>query len=96
LRAADILRPLTTHKLTGKTLKIVSAFGLVYVIWGSIYLAIRVGVETIPPFLVGGVRLLTSGVVMLVIAVLRHEGLRISRTDAAYAGAAGLGEMVLL
>ena len=32
------------------------AFGLVYLIWGSTYLAIRYGVETIPPFLLAGTR----------------------------------------
>ena len=37
------------------------AFAIVYVVWGSTYLAIRVAVETLPPFLMAGVRFLIAG-----------------------------------
>ncbi len=37
------------------------AFAAVYIIWGSTYLAIRVAVETIPPFLMAGVRYMIAG-----------------------------------
>lgn len=33
--------------------------------WGTTYFAIKVGVETIPPFLMGGVRFLTAGLIVL-------------------------------
>ena len=36
--------------------EIALAFAAVYVLWGSTYLAIRFGVETIPPFLLAGFR----------------------------------------
>jgi len=36
--------------------KVILAFGLVYFFWGSTYLGIRVGVETIPPALMCGIR----------------------------------------
>ncbi|MEN8375276.1 MAG: EamA family transporter [Gemmatimonadota bacterium] len=39
----------------------VAAFGAIYLIWGSTYLAIRYGVETIPPYLMTGVRCLIAG-----------------------------------
>ena len=42
--------------------KILAAFAAVYVIWGSTYLAIRFGVETIPPFMMAGTRFILSGV----------------------------------
>jgi drug/metabolite transporter (DMT)-like permease len=42
----------------------VLAFAAVYVLWGSTYLAIRFGVETIPPFLLAGVRHLTAGALL--------------------------------
>jgi drug/metabolite transporter (DMT)-like permease len=45
-------------------LEILLAFGAVYVLWGSTYLAIRIGVETIPPFVLAGLRHLTAGVVL--------------------------------
>ncbi|MBI4414389.1 MAG: hypothetical protein HY576_08445, partial [candidate division NC10 bacterium] len=37
------------------------AFGAVYLFWGSTYLAIRVGVQTIPPALLVGLRFLAAG-----------------------------------
>ena len=38
-----------------------SAFAAVYVVWGSTYFAIRVAVESIPPFLMAGLRHLSVG-----------------------------------
>jgi drug/metabolite transporter (DMT)-like permease len=46
-----------------RTLLIV-AFAMVYIVWGSTYLAIRVAVETMPPFLMAGARFLIAGVMM--------------------------------
>jgi drug/metabolite transporter (DMT)-like permease len=36
----------------------------VYIVWGSTYLAIRFAVETMPPFLMAGVRFLIAGAVL--------------------------------
>ncbi len=47
------------------------AFAAVYLVWGSTYLAIRFGVETIPPFLLGGTRFLAAGVVLAIVSRLR-------------------------
>ena len=52
--------------------KIVTAFGLVYFVWGSTYLAIRVGVLQLPPALFAGVRFLCAG--LLLIAYARLTG----------------------
>jgi drug/metabolite transporter (DMT)-like permease len=41
--------------------KVLIAFALVYVIWGSTYLAISYAVTTIPPFLMAGMRFFTAG-----------------------------------
>ena len=43
------------------TLQILAAFAAIYVIWGSTYLFIRFGVETIPPFVMAGTRHLIAG-----------------------------------
>jgi drug/metabolite transporter (DMT)-like permease len=43
---------------------VIVAFGLVYVVWGSTYLAIRVGVESFPPLLLAGSRHLITGLVL--------------------------------
>lgn len=37
-----------------------------YIVWGSTYLAIRFTVETIPPFMSGGIRFLVSGAILLI------------------------------
>ncbi|MGZ4143460.1 MAG: EamA family transporter, partial [Actinomycetota bacterium] len=37
----------------------------VYIIWGSTYLAIRVAVRTVPPFLAAGGRWFAAGLIML-------------------------------
>jgi drug/metabolite transporter (DMT)-like permease len=38
--------------------------GAVYVIWGSTYLAIRIAIETLPPFLMAGTRYVVAGAVL--------------------------------
>jgi drug/metabolite transporter (DMT)-like permease len=45
-------------------LKIWLALLSVYIVWGSTYLAIRFAVETIPPFLMAGVRFLIAGAIL--------------------------------
>jgi drug/metabolite transporter (DMT)-like permease len=41
-----------------------AGFGAVYVIWGSTYLAIRFALESLPPFLMAGVRFVVAGAVL--------------------------------
>jgi drug/metabolite transporter (DMT)-like permease len=45
------------------------ALVVVYVFWGGTYLGIRVGVETIPPLLLAGVRYLIAGLILFPIAI---------------------------
>ncbi len=47
------------------TWKVIVAFGLVYVFWGSTYLGIGIAVEQIPPAHMCAVRFLVAGVLML-------------------------------
>lgn len=42
--------------------KFIAAFAAIYVIWGSTYLAIRIALETMPPFLMAGVRFSIAGI----------------------------------
>jgi drug/metabolite transporter (DMT)-like permease len=46
--------------------RVILAFGLVYVFWGSTYLGIGIAVEQIPPAMMCAARFLIAGVVMLV------------------------------
>lgn len=48
-------------KINKTSLKKVIAFALVYIIWGTTYLAIRFAIQTIPPFLMAGIRFTTAG-----------------------------------
>ncbi|MFN8536373.1 MAG: hypothetical protein U0232_02700 [Thermomicrobiales bacterium] len=36
--------------------KVVAAFAVIYIVWGTTFLAIRIAVETIPPFMTAGLR----------------------------------------
>lgn len=47
------------------------AFLTIYIVWGSTYLAIRIGVETLPPFLMAAARFLLAGSVLYVLAMRR-------------------------
>jgi drug/metabolite transporter (DMT)-like permease len=70
-------------------LLMVLAFAAVYVIWGSTYLAIRVGVRAWPPFLMSGLRFVTAG--SLLYALLRARGVRApARAEWGHASIAGL------
>lgn len=51
------------------------AFAAVYVIWGSTYLGIRIGVATIPPLLLAGARSLFAGLVLIAWGLARGERL---------------------
>ena len=44
--------------------QIIAAFASIYLVWGSTYLAIRYAIETIPPFIMGGIRFLISGALL--------------------------------
>ncbi len=52
-------------------LRVWAALITVYVVWGSTYLAIRFAVETLPPFLMAGVRFVIAGAVLYAYARLR-------------------------
>ena len=49
---------------TQPTWKTLLAFAIVYLVWGSTFLAIRVGVREVPPFLLAAMRFLIAGVIL--------------------------------
>ncbi len=55
-----------------RRLHILVAFASIYTIWGSTYLAIRYADQSLPPFLMAGVRFLVSGAILY--ALGRHRG----------------------
>jgi drug/metabolite transporter (DMT)-like permease len=44
--------------------KTLLAFGIIYFVWGSTFLAIRVGVHEVPPLLLAGMRFFAAGIVL--------------------------------
>ena len=40
------------------------AFAIIYLVWGSTFLAIRIGVREVPPFLLAGMRFFAAGIVL--------------------------------
>src|SRR5919202_4788472 len=55
----------------GTRLKIVAAFLAIYLIWGTTFLGIRIAVETVPPFMMAGLRFALAGGTMLPILLAR-------------------------
>ncbi len=62
----------------------------IYIIWGTTYLAIRIGVEDLPPVLFAGLRWLIAGPVLLIILKLRGYKLP-KKKDLINIGVAGFG-----
>jgi len=66
------------------------AFGLVYLFWGSTYLAIDIAVQTIPPALMCGLRFLIAGVVMLAVCAATGHRILYSPKQIALSSIVGL------
>jgi drug/metabolite transporter (DMT)-like permease len=49
------------------------AFSAVYIIWGTTYLAIKIGIEEIPPFILASVRYLIASILLLTYCLVRKE-----------------------
>jgi drug/metabolite transporter (DMT)-like permease len=73
---------------------VILAFGLVYLFWGSTYLAIDIAVQTIPPALMCALRFSVAGLVML--AVCGATGRRILYSPRQIALAAVVGLLLLM
>jgi drug/metabolite transporter (DMT)-like permease len=74
---------------------IACALFLVYVIWGSVYLAIRLVIEEVPPLGSMGARFLLAGALMAAFLACRGGWMRLRLTWREAAGAAFLGVLLL-
>ena len=59
--------------VTSQTARIAFALGLVYIVWGSTYLAIRIAIESVPPLLMAGARFLLAGSLLVAYARLKQR-----------------------
>lgn len=60
-------------KKQSSRLKIILAFTAVYTVWGSTYIAIRFAIETLPPFLMAGIRFLCAGSILYFFSVSKEK-----------------------
>src|SRR5262245_38967343 len=65
------------------------AFSLVYLSWGTTYIAIRVGVHYLPAALFGGTRIGAAGLVLLAFLGWRGENLRLPTREFLWAALLG-------
>ena len=64
--------PMVAERKMSQGVAIAVALVSVYLVWGSTYLAIRIGLQGFPPFLMGSMRMAAAGALMYV--VLRKRG----------------------
>lgn len=64
-----------TSRMSRHAVLVAAALLVVYVVWGSTYVGIRIAIDTVPPFLMAGVRfLLAGGLLYSWCAVRRRRG----------------------
>jgi drug/metabolite transporter (DMT)-like permease len=64
-----------------RRLHVVIAFTLVYILWGSTYLAIRLSVDHLTPLIMGGLRFTVAGLLMLGLRALGGHRIAVPRRD---------------
>lgn len=94
LPAADKLRPAGPVRRIPAA--VWAALGIVYVVWGSTYLGIRIVVETLPPFLSAGARFVTAGLLLAGLIAWRQGPAALKVTPRQLASAVGVGLLLIL
>jgi drug/metabolite transporter (DMT)-like permease len=74
-------------------LQLWTALWIVYLVWGSTYLGIKVAVRTLPPLLTAGTRFLAAAGILALIALVTRRSLRVPPREAL--AAAGIGVALL-
>jgi drug/metabolite transporter (DMT)-like permease len=77
------LRPEATS--TGRT-KIIAAFAVIYLVWGSTFLATRIGVLEMPPMLFAAARFTIAGTLLSILALVLGERFPRTRREWLHAG----------
>jgi len=73
--------------------QILLAFAIIYFVWGSTFLAIRVGVREVPPFLLAAMRFFAAGLILYVWMRLKGSP---SPSLREWAGASFLGTLIFV
>ena len=72
--------------------KLIAAFAAIYLIWGSTYLAIKLAIDTMPPFSMAAARFLVAGALLYAWARLRSD---VRARPIHWLHAVGLGALLL-
>ena len=67
------------NKKAASPVMVILAFAIVYIVWGSTYFFIQKAIVSFPPLLLGALRFLTAGILMLGWTKLRGEQLFIKK-----------------
>ncbi len=70
--------------------RIIVAFTLLYICWGSTFMAIAVAVKYMPPFVMGATRFIASGTLMLAYCALSGRKVLASKRELLLLGAIGV------
>lgn len=73
---------------------IATAMGVIYLVWGSTFFAIRLAIDTIPPFIMAGTRFTLAGILLYAFVRLRNKSAK--PTFAQWRSAALVGCLMLL
>ena len=79
--------------MSASTRHVWAALVIVYFVWGSTYLGIKVAVDTLPPLFSAGSRFLAAGAILALVLAASGHGLRITRRE--LASTALLGALLL-
>ncbi|WP_052422690.1 EamA family transporter [Nonomuraea candida] len=77
------------------TLLVWGALAIVYVVWGSTYLGIKIAIETMPPLLHGALRFVTAGLLLAGFLLLRKGRAAFRMSPRQFGGAALVGLLLL-
>jgi len=68
-----------TPQKSASSLMVIIAFATVYIVWGSTYFFIKMAVDGFPPLLLGALRFLTAGILLLIWCKIKGEQIFIKR-----------------
>jgi len=75
--------PMSSNPQSANEKKAITAYIAVCILWGSTYLAIRIGVSGMPPLLFAGIRFVIAGLLLVGFSVLTRKAFPVCKKDIA-------------
>ncbi|MDN3547217.1 EamA family transporter [Mucilaginibacter aquaedulcis] len=83
-----------TPQKSASPLLVIIAFAIVYLVWGSTYFFIKIAVVGFPPLLLGALRFITAGILLLIWCTIKGEKIFVKR-NMIHAAASGFFLLVI-